>query len=712
MASLAVKPTDLTFPPDFKLYGGNKNNSSAGKIKQDNSQPTLLKPGAVNKDFSRNLNFEVVSHQRKEAPKPAKQQKYIVSRVTSNSLSNDLSKIVTTVSRGQRSNIDDFTKGHLNERHLNPIVPAQLGDVELKWGEKYAKPIKKKSEHKKPVKPKGKPAKGVSEYKTMNYALQEFVMRTAGANNLLSTVFEDTASEQAPPRTSSAKTRNPPPDQELEITELEEDQLILGTNEEIPENEERKGSLTSEDLGIYEADESTINEISVLQNIHPTSGSNWHKAPQVEEVKPGEVKLPKIQLIKKPSHTPTPPGTPGEAKTKFLTSHFYGATKKDQFSGFLGFQSRVLNFENREVKLVSNNMASKYYKDKLRKLLTSFPSKTIRASSPNLEKVFAHGQIWDDLVKDLPIFGPVLAVIKNEYENYLRHLALNERHKLESGSLESEVTGLLTAGTAVTSASGGGKRGVVGGGGDMGHVMESDVIVEEESRNSEMEAEIELLMEGNRSLHEQIKSVRRRVEARKETRKLSLLGETDQVPDELKLSRSEIVLGLREEILSTMKKIEATKSEMKHDMVPRVLSQSIHDLANQDQKLVERYSELCERVIEMSTQVGKEFNDELGRAVISPMEIKMLWRKLKTMNVVGKYVLTNERPIMSSEGTEVQSESANQNIEEAVSINQSDIEAVTVEQKIEDSCSSSQSPSTVHEPRPESSRREDFDFYF
>ena len=122
------------------------------------------------------------------------------------------------------------------------------------------------------MKLKGKPAKGVSEYKTMNYALQEFVMRTAGANNLLSTVFEDTASEQAPPRTSSAKTRNPLPDQELEITELEDDQLILGTNEEIPENEERKGSLTSEDLGIYEADESTINEISVLQNLHPTLG--------------------------------------------------------------------------------------------------------------------------------------------------------------------------------------------------------------------------------------------------------------------------------------------------------------------------------------------------------------------------------------------------------------------------------------------------------
>ena len=90
--------------------------------------------------------------------------------------------------------------------------------------------------------------------------------------------------------------------------------------------------------------------------------------------------------------------------------------------------------------------------------------------------------------------------VQNEYENYLRHLALNERHKLESGSLESEVTGLLTAGTAVTSASGGGKRGVGGGGGHMGHVMESDVIVEEESRNSEMEAEIELLMESNRRL--------------------------------------------------------------------------------------------------------------------------------------------------------------------------------------------------------------------
>ena len=108
----------------------------------------------------------------------------------------------------------------------------------------------------------------------------------------------------------------------------------------------------------------------------------------MEEVKPGEVKLPKIQLIKKPSHTPTPPGTPGEAKTKFLTSHFYGATKKDQFSGFLGFQSRVLNFENREVKLVSNNMASKYYKDKLRKVSkTENFWKTTKKKLQNLQTI-------------------------------------------------------------------------------------------------------------------------------------------------------------------------------------------------------------------------------------------------------------------------------------------------------------------------------------
>ena len=88
----------------------------------------------------------------------------------------------------------------------------------------------------------------------------------------------------------------------------------------------------------------------------------------------------------------------------------------------------------------------------------------------------------------------------------------------------------------------------------------------------------------------------------------------------------------------------------------------------------------------------------------------MLWRKLKTMNVVGKYVLTSERPTMSSEGTVVIPESTNQKLEEAVNISQSDIEAVNVEQQFDDQIS--QSAPAAFEARPESSKREDFDFYF
>ena len=75
---------------------------------------------------------------------------------------------------------------------------------------------------------------------------------------------------------------------------------------------------------------------------------------------------------------------------------------------------------------------------------------------------------------------------------------MNERRKLESGSLESEVTGLLTAGTflpmpahsAEAANSRGGVNSLDGGSGD--------VIEEEELRNSEMENEIETILQDNK----------------------------------------------------------------------------------------------------------------------------------------------------------------------------------------------------------------------
>ena len=85
---------------------------------------------------------------------------------------------------------------------------------------------------------------------------------------------------------------------------------------------------------------------------------------------------------------------------------------------------------------------------------------------------------------------------------------------------------------------------------------------------------------------------------------------------------------------------------------------------------------------------------------------RMLWRKLKTMNVVGKYVLSSqERPIMSSDGTTLSDDITIQKVEEAIEFSQSDIEAVVYDQTEEDESF----PTPI---RPESSRREDFDFYF
>ena len=39
---------------------------------------------------------------------------------------------------------------------------------------------------------------------------------------------------------------------------------------------------------------------------------------------------------------------------------------------------------------------------------------------------------------------------------------------------------------------------------------------------------------------------------------------------------------------------------------------------------MKNYSDMCERVIELCTETGKEMNDHLSKAVINPFEVKLV----------------------------------------------------------------------------------------
>ena len=189
----------------------------------------------------------------------------------------------------------------------------------------------------------------------MQFALQEFVTRTAGLNDMLSNAFTDDvapASEEVPGNNLekiSESNENPG-----NVDECIEDCVPQLITESI------------EELEIHDAN-STMRGSYKPNPCKDPLGPKWNEHPQVEEIRPGELKLPKLKKIKKPSETPSLPDTPGSAK--FFTSHLYAATKKDQFSGWLGFQQKVLNVSDaKEVKLVSNNLAAKYYKQKLSKV--------------------------------------------------------------------------------------------------------------------------------------------------------------------------------------------------------------------------------------------------------------------------------------------------------------------------------------------------------
>ena len=97
---------------------------------------------------------------------------------------------------------------------------------------------------------------------------------------------------------------------------------------------------------------------------------------------------------------------------------------------------------------------------------------------------------------------------------------------------------------------------------------------------------------------------------------------------------------------------------------------------------------------------------------------RMIWRKLKTMTSVCKYTLASsfssttgtegpELPtVMTSEGTGSDIATSNKTIEDTINISQQDVEAVLAEEEQE------LVSKNMEQNRPESSRREDFDFYF
>ena len=72
----------------------------------------------------------------------------------------------------------------------------------------------------------------------------------------------------------------------------------------------------------------------------------------------------------------------------------------------------------------------------------------------------------------------------------MNYLSEHELRKIQSRSLENEVTGLLTVGA-------GHVFGTMGLGDDGVPVFDSDVVSEEEFRNLELEAEYQILLENN-----------------------------------------------------------------------------------------------------------------------------------------------------------------------------------------------------------------------
>ncbi|XP_078412836.1 uncharacterized protein C6orf118-like [Cetorhinus maximus] len=258
-----------------------------------------------------------------------------------------------------------------------------------------------------------------------------------------------------------------------------------------------------------------------------------------------ELELFNLMLVKpKPwkcarSHT-------GHDQSQFVESYLAGLTRKDQFTKLLEFEKKFLMTEDLlEREAMSGYKAVAKHEWKLSHELL----KIDHLPGPNLRRLQVFSDVFEDVCQDSTIFCEILREIKAEYDLYLTSL-LESQPMDQHKTLQSQLRGMNS------------------------RTLKTHHVEEAQQKVLNLEQEARLALQRNDELRNELETELSNAEPpSKQQEAQSNLKHLKTIKQPL--SGVEQVLSLRDRIYKTTVKIQELESELKHSMVPSIITDAM-----------------------------------------------------------------------------------------------------------------------------------------
>ncbi|XP_078086273.1 uncharacterized protein C6orf118-like isoform X2 [Mustelus asterias] len=289
-----------------------------------------------------------------------------------------------------------------------------------------------------------------------------------------------------------------------------------------------------------------ISEDSTIPQTKSCSGSAYTEAQtSLDHFVKEELKLSDLMLMK-PQSQKCARSLTGHDQIQFVESYLAGLTRKDQFTSLLEFEKKFLMTEDlleREAMSGYKSVAKHEWK------LSHELMQIDHLPKPNLRRLQVFSDIFEDVCQESTIFCEILREIKVEYDLYLMSLLESQpmdRHKI----FQAQLRGMNS------------------------RTVKTHHVEEVRQKVLSLEQEVKNALQRNDELRDELE---------RELSKAESLCKQQEAPSTLKplkpkkqlLSGVEQVLSLRDSIYKTTVKIQELETELKHSMVPSIITDAL-----------------------------------------------------------------------------------------------------------------------------------------
>lgn len=506
-----------------------------------------------------------------------------------------LRDVLNNVESVQKKDINDFSKGHLNERKLYkpPLVDAS-GNSRIWKSSRRKKTVIKDSDL---MLTSHKQSGGRQVTSQMKDILFEFSLGTTGSVPV-----------PPPSKISTSPRQSKIREFQQEISNVSERKTVRETSAKSPTVTE---SVKSEKSLYSDLDDGVLVEELRNDELMMTSPRNPPAMYMAKKLSPSD---DEYDIMKDLTQTLDQDGYL-TVKHSFLPTFMSGVTKQDQFKRLKQFETSVLRKQDcQETKVLSGIKAVAHLEQRLQEELEMM---NLNGMGPNFHKLQVFSNNFEDLIDETPTFGYMLKCIKSEYDNYITKL-LDSQTPQHSRLLRDQVQQMSTRGTS-----------------------RPKELTEAKDRVDRLEKEAKAMLEENQRLREQVKEEQEWLANAPEPEPPQLVV-TSIFVDDIPVELADEIEHDKAMILEKLDALNDLRRKLRQEYVPLTvcthLEQCIKETEIEVQKLLKQ-NEYFER---SNNEMEAELRDSIQDADTSERDARRIWKKVNSLRGLPRVNLNSD----------------------------------------------------------------------